>query len=55
MRIQNGDGITNILSDAETKAIIDRLFTPSFKDGNYYGGTLTGIEGLIKHLSERMK
>ena len=55
MRIHNGNGIENILSDIETKDIIDKLFTPSFKKGDYYQGTLKGLEGIMKHLTERMK
>jgi len=55
MRIQNGYWIETFLSDAETKAIIDKLFTPSFKKGEYYQGTLKGLQGIIKHLTERIK
>lgn len=55
MRIQNGFGIEGILSDVETKKIIDSSFTPSFKEGGYYKGTITGIEALMNHLRKKLK
>ena len=51
--IQNGYGIEKILSDAETKEIIDTAFIPSFRDANYFKGTLTGLKSLMKILEER--
>src|SRR5690606_33886752 len=42
MRIQNGYGIENILSDAETKNIVDNFFIPKFKEGKYFDGTRNG-------------
>lgn len=55
MRIQNGYGIEKILTDAKTKEIIDTAFIPSFRNDDYYQGTLTGLKSLIKILEERYK
>jgi uncharacterized protein len=51
MRIQNGKGIEKILSDAETKLIVDSSFIPRFKEGNYFEGTVNGIKHLIQKLT----
>ena len=50
MRIQNGYGIEKILTDRETKEIIDNFFVTGFKNGNYFEGTLNGLNALIKKL-----
>ena len=52
MRIQNGYGIENILSDAETKNIIDNSFIPKFKEGKYFEGTRDGIIAIINKLKQ---
>ncbi len=53
LRIQNGYGIEKILSDQETKVIIDDYFVPEFKKGNYYLGTLNGLTELIRLLKTK--
>ena len=52
MRIQNGHGIENILSDAETKFIVDNSFIPKFKEGKYFEGTRDGIIAIINKLKQ---
>jgi uncharacterized protein len=52
IRIQNGYGIENILSDAETKYIIDRSFIPKFKEAKYFEGTRDGIIAIINKLKQ---
>lgn len=52
IRIQNGYGIENILSDAETKYIIDNSFIPKFKEGKYFEGTRDGIIAIINKLKQ---
>jgi len=47
MRIQNGFGIEEVLSDAETKSIIDSSFIPEFKKGKYFKGTFEGVLDLM--------
>lgn len=55
MRIDNGDGIFKILSDAETKQIIDNKFAPSFKAGNFFEGTYIGLKALMDELAVNQK
>ncbi|HMG66593.1 MAG TPA: TPM domain-containing protein [Chitinophagaceae bacterium] len=50
IRIQNGYGIEKILSNGETKEIIDNDMIPSFKEAKYFEGTLNGLQALIKKL-----
>lgn len=53
MRIQNGYGIEKVLTDNQTKEIIDNAFIPSFREDNYYEGTLRGLENLMKVLVKK--
>ncbi len=55
IRIENGLGIKQILSDSETKKIIDDLFIPYYKKENYYQGTLNGINKLIEVVRKNYK
>jgi len=52
MRIQNGYGIERVLSDAETKQIIDSFFIPRFKEAKYFEGTREGIIAIINQLKK---
>ena len=52
IRIQNGYGIEKILSDAETKYIIDNSFIPKFKEGKYFEGTRDGIIAIMNKLKQ---
>lgn len=52
--IHNGHGIENILSDEETKLIIDNFFLPWFSNGDYFMGTKMGVIGLIDKLEENL-
>ncbi len=54
IRISNGYGIEKILSDSETKHIIDTGFIPFFKESDYYGGTLNGLKHLIAELDKKI-
>lgn len=53
LRIQNGYSIEKILSDEETKKVIDNYFLPEFKTGDFYNGTLKGLNELMRTLSSR--
>jgi len=53
MTIRNGYGIEKILSDSETKEIIDNAFIPSFRKDEYYQGTLNGLNKLMDILRKR--
>lgn len=50
MRIQNTNPIMRILSNFETKYIVDNEFTPYFKSGDYYNGTFNGLMSLTNTL-----
>ena len=51
MRIQNSYAIEEVLSDAETKRIIDHYFIPVFRNDNYFIGTQNGTLELIRQLN----
>lgn len=53
IRINNGYGIEKLISDAETKKIIDNYFIPGFKSGDYYAGAKSGLTELIKLLNTK--
>lgn len=55
IRIQNGYGIEKILSDEETKQIIDNYFIPGFMQEGYYKGTYDGLTELMRILALRIK
>ncbi|MFT3981561.1 MAG: TPM domain-containing protein [Ferruginibacter sp.] len=50
MRIENGYGIQKILSDQQTKQLIDSVFIPSFREGAYFEGTKNGLLALIEKI-----
>ncbi len=50
IRIQNGSGILKILSNQETKEIINKDFIPFFKEAKYFEGTQNGLIALMKKL-----
>lgn len=51
MRIQNGYGIESVLSDIETKNIIDTVFIPPFKRGEYFEGVINGLKAIMNKLN----
>ncbi|WP_316844263.1 TPM domain-containing protein [Pedobacter psychrodurus] len=53
IRICNGYGIEKLISDKETKEVIDRHIIPNFKKDDYYAGTFTGLTELIKLLKTK--
>ena len=55
MRIENDDGISNLLTDLETEKILNEEFLTEFKKGNYFEGTLKGINKIIKELNYKIK
>lgn len=55
IRIQNGDGITLVLSDDETAKIIRNQIIPYFKKEEYFEGTQAGLFEIIKLLKVRLK
>lgn len=55
IRISNGDGISKYLSDDETNTIITSVIVPRFSSGDYFGGTLEGVQAIITSLTGRLK
>lgn len=54
IRVENGYGIGKVLSDQATKAIIDEQFIPHFKEGDYFTGTLNGLNAIVSVLEQAM-
>jgi len=50
--IHNGIGTAEIFSDVATAKIIDEVFIPAFKKGEYYEGTKDGLKSITKKLKE---
>lgn len=55
IRIQNGKGIETLLSDNQTKEIIDSIFIPNFKNDKFFEGTFEGIQEIEKKLDKKNK
>jgi uncharacterized protein len=53
VEIETGYGIEKILPNARVGNIIDQLIIPHFKQGDFTGGTLAGIQALTKALERR--
>lgn len=50
MRIEAGYGLEGILPDVVAARIIRNVMTPRFKEGDYDGGVIQGVEATIAHL-----
>jgi uncharacterized protein len=50
IRIENGYGIEEKLTDAETKKIIDDIIIPEFKQGDFFEGTKKGLLDLMQKI-----
>jgi uncharacterized protein len=50
IRISNGYGIVDKLTNEMTKTIIEDLMIPSFKENNYYEGILKGLMEIVRIL-----
>ena len=50
IRIENGRGIEKILSNGETKTIVDSAFIPLFKKGLYFDGVVSGLNAIMQRL-----
>ena len=50
LRIENGTGVEQVLSDYEIKGIIDNTFIPYLKDDKYYEGTINGLVAIMNKL-----
>lgn len=50
MRIQTGKGLAEALPDRDVQVLIDEAFLPYYKRGEYYQGTLVGLNALMGKL-----
>jgi uncharacterized protein len=48
MRLEVGYGLEGAIPDATARRLIDEVFVPYFREGNYYEGLSAGIDRLIK-------
>lgn len=55
IRIELGDGTIKVLSEKETKEIIENNFIPEFLKGRYYQGLLNGTMKLMEVLRMKIK
>ena len=53
MRIQNGVGLS--LTDTQTQEVVNTDFLPAYDKGQYYQGTLDGIDALMEKLRSGAK
>ncbi|WP_298147518.1 TPM domain-containing protein [Flavobacterium sp.] len=54
IRIQNGNGITEQISDYQTKQIIDQIFIPSLKAEAYFRALFDGIQEIKRLLDSSL-
>jgi uncharacterized protein len=50
VRIEVGYGLEDRLTDAFSRAIIERDITPAFRQGDYDGGVLAGVASILRAL-----
>ena len=48
MRIQVGYGLTNVLTDALSKQVLDNDLKPHFEKGDFDGGLTAGVESILR-------
>ncbi len=53
IRIENGYGIEKILTNDETKQIIDSVMVPHFSNAHFYEGTRQGLFAIFKKISPK--
>ncbi len=53
IRISNGYGIEQMLTDEETNALLNRYILPKFKRTQFFQGTYDGLIALIKKLKDK--
>lgn len=53
MRIEVGYGLEGVLTDVQASRIIRNLMTPRFRDGDFNGGVVRGVNAVIAQLEGR--
>lgn len=48
LRIEVGYGLEGVLSDITSKRIISETISPRFKQGDFYGGVVAGVDQIIR-------
>lgn len=51
IEVETGYGAEGVLPDGKVGAILDKYVIPHFKDGDFGGGLLAGVEAMVKELS----
>lgn len=52
VRINNGHGIEAILTNEQSKIIIEKIMIPQFKNEHFFEGTRNGLLAVIEHLEK---
>jgi uncharacterized protein len=55
IRIQNGLGIEKLITDNQTKQVIDQIIIPNFKANDFYKGVFNGIQEIKQILDKGSK
>lgn len=55
IRIQNSRGIEKLITNDQTKEIIDQVFIPYFKTGDFFTGTFQGIQEMKQVMNSSLK
>ena len=48
MRLEVGYGLEGAIPDATARRLIDEVFIPGFREGNFYDGLSAGVDRMIK-------
>lgn len=51
VRIEVGYGLEGVIPDATAKRIIEEIIVPRFRQGDYHGGIVAGVDALIARIS----
>jgi len=51
VRIEVGQALEGDLTDAYSKRIIDQQIVPMFRQGDFTGGVLVGVDGILKRMN----
>lgn len=52
LRIEAGRGVQGVLTDAQSKRILQDVIAPHFKQNDYYGGLVTGVGSIATLLNQ---
>lgn len=55
VRIEVGYGLEGVLTDARSHAIVTQSILPLFKNGDYDGGVVSGVNGIISTLNAEVE